>query len=219
MRIFAIIMIFVIHTGCCMRENQIKYGNEIEIPNTIYGINFSNARLIDIISILQMKKVNFKCYDWEGEEFKWKGSKKDIDRIGSIEANYFVGSGLNSNKIVKVDYTVISPYMAFQVRITMEEDYYSNVLESLNKQFGEENAYINLGRYGEISWLAKKNIEPMDISDITVSKRQSVSDSPEKAAKRRLFYLTIITEGKSMEAEYRNYLEKEKLKTGNRIGM
>lgn len=206
-------MILALLNGCFGKE-KVQYGKDIKLPNSMYCINFSTIKLIDIISILQKNNVNFKTYNWDSQEIKWRGTQDQIERLLLIETNEFIGCDLDKSKIIKVVYRIMPPYMAFQVCVTMKIEYYDKLLESLNKQFGNNNAYINTRRYNEISWDANnKTATQDDVLFVILSKQQGNYETSEKAQKRKLCYLTIQTKGLDMEAEYRKFVEKEKQKS------
>ncbi len=197
--------------SCPSNDKAVKDGKYIIFPNKLYGINWSTVKIYDVIPILQQKNVTFKCYDWDtGKEFSWTGSRKDVEKIGKIETNYFIGSELDSGRIDKVEYTLIYPYMAFQIIITMKNGYYNELLESLNKKFGEKNSYVNLKGFGEIGWYASsEDIKPNDVICVELSKRQSGNEQPQETFNEGSCLLTIQTAGINMEKEFRNRKEKK----------
>lgn len=204
---FCILSLF----SCKNNANQITYGNYIKFSNILYGINWSVVKVHDIIPILQQKNISFKCYDWDtGKEFTWSGSKKDIKRIGKIETNYFIGSELDASHIDKVEYACIYPYMSFQISITMKNEYYDIVLESLNKKFGEKNSYVNLKGFDEVGWYAStKDIMPTDVICVELSKRQAANEALQESVNRSACILIIKTAGIDMETEFRKRNKKE----------
>lgn len=213
MKKITVVLILCIFSLCsCPRnDKQVKYGNYIKFSNKLYGINWSTIKVQDVIIILQKKNISFKCYDWDtGKEFTWSGSKEDIKKIGKIETNYFIGSELDASNIDKVEYSCLYPYMSFQISITMKNEYYDFILESLNKKFGEKNSYVNLKGFGEVCWYASsKDIIPTDVISVELSKRQLGNDTLHESIDHNICSLIIETAGVNMEEEFRKTNDKK----------
>jgi hypothetical protein len=207
-----LIVLFILSLcSCPSNDKAVKDGKYIIFPNKLYGINWSTVKIYDVIPILQQKNVPFKCYDWDtGKEFSWTGSRKDVEKIGKIETNYFIGSELDASRIDKVEYTLIYPYMAFQIYITMKNGYYNELLESHNKKFGEKNSYVNLKGFGEVGWYASsEDIKQNDVICVELSKRKSENDMQQESVNQNACFLTLQTAGINMENEFRKRTEKK----------
>ena len=189
-KIFTIlILISILSTVYCKKkETPLKH---TIIPSKIFGIDFCKLQLSDIFNELTNKKAKFKCYDGStGDEFKYTGERKELDRIGCIESNYFIGKGLDNKSLIYAAYGYIPFDEEFIFSIKFKEEYYDTLLELLNKQLGAENSNVNFRGYGEISW----DDDPKHnscILHIILSKRQQYDD-PAKAEKG-VCYLEIRT--------------------------
>lgn len=211
MRIITIIIALIISSTCACEKNVVKYGKVVQIPKILYGIDFSKTNLQSVVSVLQKKRITFKCYDWdEGNEFQWTGKKEDIERIGRIETHYFLGSNIDKSKIINVEYSNIYPYMAFQIKVVIKDEYYGDVFAYLCGILGKENANLNINGYDELSWNSKHDGESTDISSVIISKRESKYETIGNSVNQNVFYLVIRTEGNDIEKEYKNYIDNKK---------
>ncbi len=183
----SISILFVVY---CKPQKEMPFKRTV-IPNNIFGINFCKLQLSDIISSLKNNKKIFKCYNTSiDNEIKYTGKNEELEKITGIITNFYIGKGLDRNKIIEVWYNYFPFDEEFIFSLKFKEEYYTTLLELLNKELGAKNSNVNSEGYGEISW----NDDPKHnscILHIILSKRQQYDD-PEKAEKG-VCYLEIRT--------------------------
>ncbi|HNW30425.1 MAG TPA: hypothetical protein PKN50_18255 [Spirochaetota bacterium] len=151
----------------------------IKLPNRIYGIDFCiNNPLRNVIRELHNRKVSCKCWDYDGKPVHCKMGKRESELMARVESFVFIGSGLDTSKILSVNYADIFPYKSFILTIKFKEEYFNSLFESLKERFGYQNVNKNRNNYGEISWYSDKENDYC-IEDITLSKRLQWDENPE----------------------------------------
>jgi len=172
-------------------KKDFKIRSYVIMPENLYGINFCEINLWNVIMTLNNQKKTYQCNQ------KCPSHKHEANIIDSIQSEYFIGNVLKQKFIVSVNYSFLHSYSSFILTITIDNQYYSELLNHLNSQFLPENASINLNDYNEISWYANPDSKIKTcISIITLSKRlkhEMYSKDSEKFC-----YLEIQTRGSKL---------------------
>lgn len=190
-----VMIILLLSSVYCNKNEPYKNGKYIKFPDELYAINFCNIQLDGIIESLKIQKVIYKTFDCNGKEIEIKSTEHNSKiLLCSVESPLFIGNGFEKSKIANVYYMHIPPSDRYMIVLKYKIEYYNELLETLSRKFGDENAYINIHKYGEILWKTDPDYKIKTcISQVTISKKiqydtsETVSD---------FCYLTIETRGK-----------------------
>lgn len=172
----------ILHGGCKKKELY-QEGKRINLPNEFLGIDFCTLTAKEIIEKHEKAGAPYKIIDLDkNEEIKFDGDYEKLEISMAIISKYFIGKGIDQNKIIRVYYGYIPIYDSIDITIDLKEEYYHTVLEQLKKQFGFENAYVRMNTeegYGVVEWSSERG---HCIDCITISNE---SEENNKKVKRK----------------------------------
>jgi len=117
-----------------MKENSNSEYHYVNFPVEVFGININSLSKEKVVCILESKKI--KYFSYYPYEVDVPSKLKD----SLIITNYFIGTGLDTSKIIKIEYDFSKMGISQNIiGIQFDYSYYETLLKLLTEKYGPCN--------------------------------------------------------------------------------
>lgn len=194
-----LLIMLIVLIGCAKGDNEPTTNSikemkctYIELPDTLFGINYCNLTLKELYKKVLNLKKGFIATDCEGNKISHVTQHMiESEYALCFSSQEFIGEGLNTSYIRKVHYSFVPTYKAVQIEIELEEIYFNELYTILIAKFGLENVCDAGGGLQGIQWAADPDVNTKTCLSYVALSRNRMYSPP----KTNVFYLTIETRG------------------------